>query len=55
MPKVTIDKNSSDEQIQQWVSMCIRINRKEGHTADQAAGKCYGQARQATGKKLGKK
>ena len=55
MPEVTIDKDSSEEAIETWISNCIRTVRREGKTAEQAAGQCYGQARQATGKRLGKR
>ena len=54
MPKVTISKSSSDQAIHSWISSCIRyVRRKEGKSASQAAGQCYGMARSATGKSLG--
>ncbi len=53
MPKVTIDKQSSDSAIDAWISNCIRhVRRKEGKTGKQAAGQCYGMARGATKKSL---
>lgn len=55
MPEVTIDKNSSDKAIQAWIGNCIRLVRREGKTGEQAAGQCYGMARDATGKSLGRK
>lgn len=39
------------ESSQAWVSKCIAQCRREGLTADQAAGKCYGMVRQARGNK----
>ena len=55
MPKVTISKGSSDKAVQAWISSCIRTCRREGLDAKQSAGKCYGMAREATGKSLGRK
>lgn len=55
MPEVTINKDSSDKAIQAWISRCIRTVRREGKTGEQAAGQCYGMARDATGKALGRK
>ena len=53
MPRVTIGKGSSDKEIQNWISSCIRhVRRKEGKSAKEAAGQCYGMARGATGKQL---
>lgn len=49
MPEVTLTKESSDKAIQAWISRCIRTVRREGKTGEQAAGQCYGMAREATG------
>lgn len=56
MPEVTINKQSSDQAVQDWIGQCIRhMRRKEGKDAKQAAGACYGMARHATEKELGYK
>ena len=45
-----LDKDSSDSQVQAAVSDCIAYHiRTDGLTQEQAAGKCYGMARQKTG------
>ena len=51
-----LSKESSDSQIKAAISDCISYHIKtEGLTQEQAAGKCYGMARERTGKELGKK
>lgn len=54
MPEMTLDKNSSKAEIDNWVSLCIRHNRREGKTGEEASGKCINMAREQTGKRLGK-
>jgi len=54
-PPMNINKDSDDDAIQHAVSMCIRFYRKEGREADQSAAICYDEAREKTGKALGKK
>ena len=51
-----LDKNSSDAQVKAAISDCIAYHIKTGGlTQEQASGKCYGMARNKTGKDLGKK
>ena len=51
-----LDKSSSIPQIKAAVTDCIHYCIKnEGLTQEQASGKCYGIAREKTGKELGKK
>jgi len=58
MPKSIerLNRDSSDAQIKAAISDCIPYCMKnENLTQEQASGKCYGIAREKTGKELGKK
>ena len=48
--KLTAD--SKDAQTKAAVSDCIAYHVKQGLTQEQAAGKCYGMARDKTGREL---
>lgn len=48
-----LGKDSGDAQIRAAITDCIAYHVKnEGLTQEQAAGKCYGMARQNTGKEI---
>lgn len=51
---MSIDKQSSDEQIRKAIGACIRKMRREGRDPKQAVAICYSEARKKTGKQLGK-
>lgn len=59
MPVPEIDRlsrESSEAQAKAAVSSCIAYHMKrEGLTQEQAAGKCFGMAREKTGKELAPK
>mgnify|MGYP001597488200 CR=1 FL=1 len=51
-----LTNQSSDAQVKAAISSCMAYTMKEeGMTQEQAAGKCYGMAREKTGKALEKK
>lgn len=50
-----LGKGSSSAQTKAAISDCIAYHVDKGLTQEQAAGKCYGMARDKTGKELGKK
>ena len=50
-----LSKDSSPEQIQAAISSCIATEVKAGREQQQAIAMCYAQAREKTGKELGKK
>lgn len=53
IPEVTsLDKSSSDSQIQAAISSCIATEIKSGREPDQAAAMCYNMIREKTGKAL---
>lgn len=64
MPEMTLDKGSSRQATQEWISKSIEICMKEpipkGYKVTDSekpkwcAAKAYSQAREATGKKIGK-
>ena len=57
MSPTAVDKlsnQSSDAQTKAAISDCIAYHINQGLTQEQAAGKCYGMARDKTGKELGK-
>jgi len=56
MPKMTLHKGSSKGEIDNWVSDCIRHRRREGKdkSPEQSQAICISQAREASGKRLGK-
>lgn len=54
MPEMTLDKNSGDDAIRNWVSKCISVRQRENpdEDRDQSIAICFSQAREATGKQL---
>ena len=49
-----LSKGSSDAQVKAAISDCIATEMHNGKEQDQAAAICYSQAREKTGKELGK-
>ena len=53
MPEITLTPKSTPEEIQNWVGQCIRMARREGRGAKEAAGMCFAMAKEATSKDSG--
>ena len=54
MPEMTLDKNSSDKEVANWISKCISTRQHENpdEEQDQSYVICARQAEEATGKKM---
>jgi hypothetical protein len=50
-----LTRDSSDAQINAAVSACVAQEVRNGRDQDQAVAMCYSQAREKTGKELGRK
>jgi len=49
LPTEKLTKKSSDDEVRNAISLCIRFARREGREPDQAAAMCYESARKNAG------